>query len=578
MFPDRCMMAAWTAGALVLPLARAQTGLYDATCAADIEALASLGDVDQDGVRDWILGCPDADTVEIESGADGSPLRTHTVVVGNVQYGAGVAGTQDHDGDLVDDYVIGAPSTSSFVAPFLELRSGATGALIRQIVGPMSSAEDFGRELAGADVTGDGLPELVTSQPFQSVGAGINGILYFYDGADGSLARTIEGDTVANYLGLQVESLGDLDMDGLDEVVAMSWGDNELHLYAGVDGSELLTIPHGASQFGVFSPTDLATVGDLNGDGRLDLAFGLSSDDTTGSASGRVRTYSGLDGGVLFDVVGKTGDYLGRSIANAGDVDGDGTPDLAIESLGGFSCFDGMRSLVVASGADGRVLHNLREPQDADSPVLVGSAGDVDGDGIADPALVLGATLRVYSGFQDCDASGLQDFEDLDQGLATDVNGDFIPDSCVSAGVPQGTAYCTAKTSTAGCVASMAGFGQPSASGATPFDVVTCAVQSFKPGIHFYGFGRAAIPLLGGTLCVQPPLKRLAIQFSGGAIDDPNACTGTYQTDMSAYAATTGAFQAGQLVHMQTWYRDPTGGGGNFNVAYSDGFEFTYGP
>ena len=80
--------------------------------------------------------------------------------------------------------------------------------------------------------------------------------------------------------------------------------------------------------------------------------------------------------------------------------------------------------------------------------------------------------------------------------------------------------------------------------------------MSLKPGLMLYGLNSGAIPFFGGTLCVQPPLGRTSIQFSGGA---PNSCTGSYSYDFDALlqSGVNPALRTGVQVFAQYWFRDP---------------------
>jgi len=136
--------------------------------------------------------------------------------------------------------------------------------------------------------------------------------------------------------------------------------------------------------------------------------------------------------------------------------------------------------------------------------------------------------------------------------------------------------YCTPKTSSAGCVTTI-GTSDPAAgpvSGANDYSVLAASVQGAKNGLFFFSLsGSAAIPFSGGTLCMNPPLGRTAIQFSGGS--GSLACDGAYalvtNDGTSPYDPGPGG-----TVWMQTWYRDPAGGAGNLGTALSDAVELTY--
>ena len=142
---------------------------------------------------------------------------------------------------------------------------------------------------------------------------------------------------------------------------------------------------------------------------------------------------------------------------------------------------------------------------------------------------------------------------------------------------PETRVYCTAKVNSQGCLPAIAANGFASVTGPEPYDVSATNVLSFKTGVLFYGTGGpAALPFLGGTLCVQPPLRRTSPQFSGGGA--PNDCSGAYTFDFKLWiqSAADPGLVPGVGVNAQYWARDPMvadGTGSNL----SNAVEFTVG-
>jgi hypothetical protein len=128
------------------------------------------------------------------------------------------------------------------------------------------------------------------------------------------------------------------------------------------------------------------------------------------------------------------------------------------------------------------------------------------------------------------------------------------------AGCPPPAVYCTAKTSSKGCVAQVATAGTPSASAGSGFDILASDVPNQVFGVLFYGTnGSAEIPFQGGTLCVGSPVTRTAAQSSGGSLPPASDCSGTFSFDFNAYIAggQDPALVAGAGVWCQHWFRDP---------------------
>jgi hypothetical protein len=142
------------------------------------------------------------------------------------------------------------------------------------------------------------------------------------------------------------------------------------------------------------------------------------------------------------------------------------------------------------------------------------------------------------------------------------------------------TAYCTAGTTTNGCSPSMSSSGTPSASATSGFTLSASNVEGQKQGILFYGIsGRVALVWGTGTsfLCVKSPTQRMGNQNSGGVA---GACNGLLSQDWLAYVASNpgalGApFQAGNVVNVQAWFRDPPA---SKTTNLSNGYEFTVTP
>jgi VCBS repeat-containing protein len=290
-----------------------------------------------------------------------------------------------------------------------------TGYTIQATFNGDSAGANLGWSVAGAgDIDGDGVPDLIAGAPFDDQATLDAGSVRVFSGASGSAIYTFVGDSVSDFFGWSVAGAGDVNGDGVADIIVGAPGDDNngtssgsARVFSGADGSALYTFDGDAASdnFG----WTVASAGDVNGDGHADLIVGASGNDTNGAESGTARVFSGIDGSVLFTFNGDSaGDRLGYSVAGAGDVDGDGVPDLIVGAYLDDNNGTDSGSARVFSGADGSVLYTF----DGDSPAdqfgfSVAGAGDVDGDGFAD--LIVGArgddnngtssgSARVFSG------------------------------------------------------------------------------------------------------------------------------------------------------------------------------------
>jgi len=133
----------------------------------------------------------------------------------------------------------------------------------------------------------------------------------------------------------------------------------------------------------------VANAGDVDGDGVPDQIVGSSPGPWIGT-TGRVFLFSGADGSLLLEIDGPAdASGFGMAVAGPGDTDGDGVPDVAVGAPytrhGGAS----NGAVFLYSGASGALLHRM------DGGGQLGKAlagpGDVDGDGCAD--LLVGAPV-----------------------------------------------------------------------------------------------------------------------------------------------------------------------------------------
>jgi hypothetical protein len=281
--------------------------------------------------------------------------------------------------------------------------SGADGSLLFTLDTP-NPQEDayFGFSVAVGEVNGDGKADIAVGATMEDVGGNQDqGRAYVFSGADGSLLFTLDtpNPQPVAWFGYAV-ALGDVNGDGKADIVVGAHREDiggntdqgRAYVFSGADGSLLFTLdipnPQAFAWFGIS-----VAVGEVNGDGKADVAVGAYGEDVESNGSqGRAYVFSGADGSLLFTLDTpnpQTFANFGRSLA-LGEVNGDGKADIAVaaygENVGGNA--DQGRAYVF-SGADSSLLFTLNalNPQALAWFGISMAVGEVNGDGKADIAV-----------------------------------------------------------------------------------------------------------------------------------------------------------------------------------------------
>ncbi|MGD9856776.1 MAG: beta strand repeat-containing protein, partial [Planctomycetaceae bacterium] len=424
-------------------------------------SVSGAGDVNGDGFEDVIVGTYSAGRSYVVFGApsgfpaalelstlDGTNgFRIDEVDSGD-RGGQSVSGAGDVNGDGFDDLIVGAQRADpggianagesyvvfgkggGFPAVLdLETLDGTNGFQLDGI----DTNDNSGRSVSGAgDVNGDGYGDLIVAaflaDPGGQNAAGETYVVFGGPGGfgssiglaslDGANGFRLDGVDVLELSGDTISAAGDVNGDGVDDLLISARDDQEVYVVFGSTSAfaaalDLSTLD-GTNGFRIGSiPANpdfgiaVRHAGDVNGDGIDDFVIGgLGSDVSPGASYVIFGASTGfpaafdlttLDGSNGFRVDGvDAGDQLGISVSSAGDVNGDGFDDLILgahyadpegnDAAGAsyllFGAASGFPAVLALSGIDG--TNGLRfDGIDAGdrSGSSVSGAGDVNGDG-----------------------------------------------------------------------------------------------------------------------------------------------------------------------------------------------------
>ena len=333
--------------------------------------------------------------------------------------GRAVASRADLNGDGRPDVIVGAPGSGlggSDSGAVYVIYSGHEGTFDltkadATLVGEAADSDAGSSVAAGGDVNGDGKDDLlIGSRHYDGARSNAGRAYLFHGPVSGTLnlssaTAIFDGTADGQQVGYAVASAGNVNDDAYGDVLVSAIGANDftgtVYLFhgpvagpMGVHTADAIIEGEQASgQLG----TDLASAGDIDGDGTDDIVLGAHGvDDGDNAAAGATYVFFGPVSGTVNAsaadavLVGAAGnDLSGNQVAAGDDVDGDGSPDLWIGAY-----FSG-------AAHNGRVYGWLGTPKGrltlADAQITLqgeraddvagfglDSVGDVDGNGYAD--------------------------------------------------------------------------------------------------------------------------------------------------------------------------------------------------
>lgn len=380
-------------------------------------AVASAGDINNDGYGDVIVGANNNNrAIYIFAGSNSGLLSAPFFSdPGNVgeDFGYSVDGSGDLNNDGLDDVVVGAPLSNTTGAVYVYFGAGIALPTRGVTITGEAAGDKFGSSVALAgDLNNDGIDDLAVGAP--EYGGSNRGRVYIFHGPlSGDILAAnadviLEGQEDLDGLGVSVARAGDVDGDGIDDLVVGAWQNSsaqeagKAHLFFGS--------PFGISQLISTTVTGDANdrlgtsvhgAGDVNGDGFADVIVGADAYNEGDPSLGYFSIYAGAPAPTrlittpIFTSVGETvNDRYGFAVTGSGDVDGDGFSDF------GAGAYEFDVNPLISTTNEGKAYGFVACPEGAIAPSLIFSdTGDTSGANYA-------RTLHIV---RDVNGDGLDD-------------------------------------------------------------------------------------------------------------------------------------------------------------------------
>ena len=249
-------------------------------------------------------------TVEGQNGNDTISFMAYQKnFLGGVRVAVG-----DVNGDGFADVITGAGAGAfGHVKVFDGTRLGRTNALLGSFFAFPGSFRG-GVYIAAGDLTGDGRADIIVAPD-----SGARPLVRVFDGKTGAEIRSFLAFS-ATYTGGVTVAAGDVNGDGVDDIITGAAINGHVKVFDGVSGAEIRSF----FAFPGFTGGVSVAAGDLNSDRNAELIVGAGP----GAPGGHVKVFDGRTGQELLSFFAFDPNFTGGVRVGAGDVDKDKIPDI----------------------------------------------------------------------------------------------------------------------------------------------------------------------------------------------------------------------------------------------------------